>query len=82
MCVFLLLVACFCHSEISSLNCHKTVDIYNSKLIRLIRDKMPARSSVTGEMSNSNVRYSKLASDDDGYIDLQVRNEFYLLLVT
>ncbi|KAK2840982.1 hypothetical protein Q7C36_012561 [Tachysurus vachellii] len=34
---------------------------------------MPARSSVTGGLSNSNVRYSKLASDDDGYIDLQFK---------
>jgi len=30
--------------------------------------KMPARNTI-----NNGVRYSKLASDDDGYIDLQVR---------
>lgn len=29
---------------------------------------MPARNTI-----NNGVRYSKLASDDDGYIDLQVR---------
>lgn len=31
---------------------------------------MPARNTI-----NSGVRYSKLASDDDGYIDLQVRGK-------
>lgn len=43
---------------------------------------MPARSSVTGGLPSSKVRYSKLANDDDGYIDLQVRNEIELHLMT
>lgn len=34
---------------------------------------MPARSVVSNGIPNSNVRYSKLASDDDGYIDLQFK---------
>lgn len=33
---------------------------------------MPARNVVSSGLSNANVRYSRLASDDDGYIDLQV----------
>ncbi|KAI4881593.1 hypothetical protein NFI96_022903 [Prochilodus magdalenae] len=32
---------------------------------------MPARNTVTSGLPSSKVRYSKLASDDDGYIDLQ-----------
>lgn len=34
---------------------------------------MPARNVVSNGIPNSKVRYSRLASDDDGYIDLQVR---------
>ncbi|XP_071209355.1 transmembrane protein 230-like [Salvelinus alpinus] len=34
---------------------------------------MTARNSVTHGIPNTNVRYSKLASDDDGYIDLQFK---------
>ncbi|CAB1321901.1 unnamed protein product [Coregonus sp. 'balchen'] len=34
---------------------------------------MTARSSVTHGIPNTKVRYSKLASDDDGYIDLQFK---------
>ncbi|XP_060787739.1 transmembrane protein 230b [Neoarius graeffei] len=34
---------------------------------------MPARNTVTGGLSSSKVRYSRLASDDDGYIDLQFK---------
>lgn len=34
---------------------------------------MPARNVVSSGLSNDNVRYSRLATDDDGYIDLQVR---------
>ncbi|KAK3540564.1 hypothetical protein QTP70_034315 [Hemibagrus guttatus] len=41
--------------------------------VGVIRDKMPARSTVTGGLPNSKVRYSKLASDDDGYTDLQFK---------
>lgn len=33
---------------------------------------MPARNVVSNGIPNSKVRYSRLASDDDGYIDLQV----------
>uniref|UniRef100_A0A3Q1EZV1 Transmembrane protein 230 n=1 Tax=Acanthochromis polyacanthus TaxID=80966 RepID=A0A3Q1EZV1_9TELE len=35
--------------------------------------KMPARSVVSQGISNSKVRYSRLATDDDGYIDLQFK---------
>lgn len=45
-------------------------------------DIMPARSSVTAGLSNSKVRYSKLAGDDEGYIDLQVRKETEDWLIT
>lgn len=38
---------------------------------------MPARNVVSGGMSNSGVKYSRLATDDDGYIDLQVRPWFH-----
>ncbi|XP_072538045.1 transmembrane protein 230b [Salminus brasiliensis] len=34
---------------------------------------MPARNTVTSGLPSSKVRYSKLASDDDGYIDLQFK---------
>nr|XP_046204584.1 transmembrane protein 230-like isoform X1 [Oncorhynchus gorbuscha] len=34
---------------------------------------MTARNSVTHGIPNTKVRYSKLASDDDGYIDLQFK---------
>lgn len=34
---------------------------------------MPARNIVSNGIPNSKVKYSRLASDDDGYIDLQVR---------
>lgn len=34
--------------------------------------KMPARHVVSNGLSNSNIKYSRLATDDDGYIDLQV----------
>uniref|UniRef100_A0A3Q1CNH7 Transmembrane protein 230 n=1 Tax=Amphiprion ocellaris TaxID=80972 RepID=A0A3Q1CNH7_AMPOC len=34
---------------------------------------MPARSVVSQGISNSKVRYSRLATDDDGYIDLQFK---------
>ncbi|XP_068166804.1 transmembrane protein 230b [Antennarius striatus] len=34
---------------------------------------MPARSVVSGGVPSSDVRYSRLASDDDGYIDLQFK---------
>ncbi|XP_019110928.1 transmembrane protein 230b [Larimichthys crocea] len=34
---------------------------------------MPARNVVSSGLSNSKVRYSRLASDDDGYIDLQFK---------
>ncbi|XP_062398387.1 transmembrane protein 230-like [Sardina pilchardus] len=34
---------------------------------------MPARNTITGGIPNSRVRYSKLANDDDGYIDLQFK---------
>lgn len=34
---------------------------------------MPARNVVPNGMSNSNVKYSRLATDDDGYIDLQFK---------
>lgn len=34
---------------------------------------MPARNVVPGGISNNNVRYSRLACDDDGYIDLQFK---------
>lgn len=34
---------------------------------------MPARNVVSGGISNSGVKYSRLATDDDGYTDLQVR---------
>nr|ANG60854.1 transmembrane protein 230b delta 3 [Danio rerio] len=37
---------------------------------------MPARSTI-----NSGVRYSKLASDDDGYIDLQHRDRTIPVLI-
>lgn len=36
-------------------------------------NKMPARNVVSSGISNSNVKYSRLATDDDGYTDLQVR---------
>lgn len=44
-----------------------------SEILSFPRLKMPARSVVSNGIPNSKVRYSKLASDDDGYIDLQVR---------
>ncbi|KAM4616457.1 transmembrane protein 230b [Polymixia lowei] len=34
---------------------------------------MPARNIVSNGIPNSKVRYSKLACDDDGYIDLQFK---------
>lgn len=34
---------------------------------------MPARNVVSSGISNVNVRYSRLATDDDGYIDLQFK---------
>ncbi|XP_041643824.1 transmembrane protein 230b [Cheilinus undulatus] len=34
---------------------------------------MPARSVVSSDIPNSKVRYSRLATDDDGYIDLQFK---------
>ncbi|XP_028313061.1 transmembrane protein 230b [Gouania willdenowi] len=34
---------------------------------------MPARSVVTEGLPHSKVRYSRLASDDDGYTDLQFK---------
>nr|XP_046242873.1 transmembrane protein 230b [Scatophagus argus] len=34
---------------------------------------MPARSVVSSGTPSSNVRYSRLATDDDGYIDLQFK---------
>uniref|UniRef100_A0A1A8N801 Transmembrane protein 230 n=2 Tax=Nothobranchius TaxID=28779 RepID=A0A1A8N801_9TELE len=34
---------------------------------------MPARNIVSHDVPNSKVRYSRLASDDDGYIDLQFK---------
>ncbi|KAM7391566.1 hypothetical protein PAMP_022247 [Pampus punctatissimus] len=34
---------------------------------------MPARNVVSNGTPNSKVRYSRLASDDDGYIDLQFK---------
>uniref|UniRef100_A0A3Q3G9K4 Transmembrane protein 230 n=1 Tax=Labrus bergylta TaxID=56723 RepID=A0A3Q3G9K4_9LABR len=34
---------------------------------------MPARSVVSNDSPNNKVRYSRLASDDDGYIDLQFK---------
>uniref|UniRef100_A0A8C1CRJ8 Transmembrane protein 230 n=2 Tax=Cyprinus carpio TaxID=7962 RepID=A0A8C1CRJ8_CYPCA len=37
---------------------------------------MPARNTI-----NSGVRYSKLASDDDGYIDLQHRDRTIPVLI-
>lgn len=36
------------------------------------------RSNMLGAgMSNNKVKYSRLAADDDGYIDLQVRDLFF-----
>lgn len=38
-----------------------------------------ARSNMLGAgISNNKVKYSRLAADDDGYIDLQVRHLFFL----
>uniref|UniRef100_A0A3Q0QTV3 Transmembrane protein 230 n=1 Tax=Amphilophus citrinellus TaxID=61819 RepID=A0A3Q0QTV3_AMPCI len=34
---------------------------------------MPARNVVSNGIPNSKVRYSRLATDDDGYIDLQFK---------
>ncbi|XP_062854350.1 transmembrane protein 230b [Trichomycterus rosablanca] len=34
---------------------------------------MPARNTVTSGLNSSQVRYSRLSSDDDGYIDLQFK---------
>uniref|UniRef100_A0A3B4B8G3 Transmembrane protein 230 n=1 Tax=Periophthalmus magnuspinnatus TaxID=409849 RepID=A0A3B4B8G3_9GOBI len=34
---------------------------------------MPARNVVSDSFSNNKVRYSRLPSDDDGYIDLQFK---------
>jgi len=34
---------------------------------------MPARNIVTNGIPNNKIRYSKLANDDDGYIDLQFK---------
>uniref|UniRef100_A0A3B4DIP3 Transmembrane protein 230 n=1 Tax=Pygocentrus nattereri TaxID=42514 RepID=A0A3B4DIP3_PYGNA len=42
---------------------------------------MPARNAVTSGLPNSKVRYSKLASDDDGYIDLQHRDRTIPVLI-
>lgn len=37
-----------------------------------------AKSSMLGAgMANNKVKYSRLAADDDGYIDLQVRRLFF-----
>lgn len=36
---------------------------------------MPARNIVSNEFPHSNVRYSRLSSDDDGYIDLQFKKD-------
>lgn len=42
-----------------------------------------ARGNVLGAgMPNNKVKYSRLAADDDGYIDLQVRRLSSSLLVT
>uniref|UniRef100_A0A3Q2ZMZ1 Transmembrane protein 230 n=1 Tax=Kryptolebias marmoratus TaxID=37003 RepID=A0A3Q2ZMZ1_KRYMA len=35
--------------------------------------KMPARNIVSQDVPSSAVRYSRLATDDDGYIDLQFK---------
>ena len=35
---------------------------------------MPSRAVLGGGSSNNKVKYSRLAADEDGYIDLQVRN--------
>ncbi|PWA19786.1 hypothetical protein CCH79_00006901, partial [Gambusia affinis] len=35
--------------------------------------KMPARNIVSHDTPNNKVRYSRLATDDDGYIDLQFK---------
>lgn len=41
-----------------------------------------ARSSMLGAgMSNSSFKYSRLAADEDGYIDLQVSHGFFGSLV-
>lgn len=38
-----------------------------------------ARSNMLGAgISSNKVKYSRLAADDDGYIDLQVRHLFFL----
>ncbi|XP_076859685.1 transmembrane protein 230b [Brachyhypopomus gauderio] len=34
---------------------------------------MPARNTIASGLPSSKVRYSKLSSDDDGYIDLQFK---------
>lgn len=41
---------------------------------------MPARNVVSHGPPNSKVRYSRLATDDDGYIDLQVRQDLSIML--
>lgn len=42
--------------------------------------KMPARHVVSNGISNNNIKYSRLATDDDGYIDLQVGASFQHLI--
>lgn len=46
---------------------------------------MPSRTNLTAGIPSSKVKYSKLSSTDDGYIDLQVKtgeeNLFLLLLL-
>jgi len=45
---------------------------------------MPSRTNLSAGIPSSKVKYSKLSSTDDGYIDLQVKrgeeNLFLLLL--
>lgn len=41
-----------------------------------------ARSNMFGPgISNNKVKYSRLAADDDGYIDLQVRSPYAALWI-
>ncbi len=42
-----------------------------------------ARNNVLGAgISSNKVKYSRLAADDDGYIDLQVRDSFFFVVPT
>lgn len=45
-------------------------EVLNECAVEETQEKMPARNTI-----NSGVRYSRLASDEDGYIDLQVRGK-------